>query len=179
MLLQRAITLAAIGILAFTGNHNTAHAEPLAIVHGTSGSDAIKISASYLAAFDNDNDPEPSFELVDTPNDVSSKLISLKKRGSGCADYYTGKHTSIATPCLLSAAIAYIDKIFYSQERWYLWQDCQEARHFNQGIHGSQLANQQQVHQLARPQEVLRWRRFLFFLGWFWILIIWWLLKEA
>ncbi|CDS04122.1 hypothetical protein LRAMOSA07077 [Lichtheimia ramosa] len=91
MLLQRAITLAAIGILAFTGNHNTAHAEPLAIVHGTSGSDAIKISASYLAAFDNDNEPEPSFELVDTPDDISSKLISLKKRGSGCADYYTVK----------------------------------------------------------------------------------------
>ena len=108
MLLQRAITLAAIGILAFTGNHNTAHAEPLAIVHGTSGSDAIKISASYLAAFDNDNEPEPSFELVDTPNDVSSKLISLKKRGSGCADYYTGKHISIGTFYLSSIDLIFI-----------------------------------------------------------------------
>ncbi|KAI8139274.1 hypothetical protein BJV82DRAFT_672850 [Fennellomyces sp. T-0311] len=86
MLLQRAISLAAIGLLAFSNNQFTASAEPLAVVHGTKG-ETIKISANYLAAFDSDDAPEPAFELVDDA-DVSSKLISLKKRG-GCADYYT------------------------------------------------------------------------------------------
>ncbi|KAG2218189.1 hypothetical protein INT45_006824 [Circinella minor] len=87
MLLQRAISLAALGLLAFTSNTQTVNAEPLAVVHGTKG-ETIKISANYLAAFDSDDAPETPFELVEA-NDVSSKLISLKKRGSGCAEYYT------------------------------------------------------------------------------------------
>ncbi|KAI9266611.1 hypothetical protein BDA99DRAFT_536032 [Phascolomyces articulosus] len=87
MLLQRAISLAALGLLAITSNSQTVNAEPLAVVHGIKG-EPIKISANYLAAFDSDDAPEAPFELVDT-NDISSKMISLKKRGSGCADYYT------------------------------------------------------------------------------------------
>ena len=89
MLLQRAISLAALGLLAFTSNTQTVNAEPLAVVHGTKG-ETIKISANYLAAFDSDDAPETPFELVEA-DDVSSKLISLKKRGTGCAEYYTGK----------------------------------------------------------------------------------------
>lgn len=90
MLLQQAISLAALGLIAFTSNQLTVSAEPLAVVHGISGP-PIKLSANYLAAFDDDNAPEVDFELVDNTGDVSSKLISLKKRGPSCAQYYTGR----------------------------------------------------------------------------------------
>lgn len=90
MLLQRAVSLATLGLIAFTSNQLVVSAEPLAVVHGVSGP-PIKLSANYLAAFDADDAPEVDFELVDNTGDVSSKLISLKKRGPSCAQYYTGK----------------------------------------------------------------------------------------
>ncbi|KAI7859090.1 hypothetical protein BDC45DRAFT_432604 [Circinella umbellata] len=101
MLLQRAISLAALGLLAFTSNTQTVNAEPLAVVHGTKG-ETIKISANYLAAFDSDDAPETPFELVEA-DDVSSKLISLKKRGAGCADY----HTVVSSDSCVSVAKKY------------------------------------------------------------------------
>ncbi|KAI7885667.1 hypothetical protein K492DRAFT_157004 [Lichtheimia hyalospora FSU 10163] len=88
MLLQRAVSLATLGLIAFTSNQLTVSAEPLAVVHGISGP-PIKLSANYLASFDADDAPEVDFELVDNTGDVSSKLISLKKRGPSCAQYYT------------------------------------------------------------------------------------------
>lgn len=98
MLLQQALSLVAIGIVAIS-NTQFVKAEPLttsnalAVVHGVKGK-PIQLSANYLAGFDADDAPEPKFELVDTPEaDIGSKIVSLRKRGSGCAEYYTGKLT--------------------------------------------------------------------------------------
>ncbi|KAL1928863.1 hypothetical protein VTP01DRAFT_2649 [Rhizomucor pusillus] len=94
MLLQQALSLVAIGIVAIS-NTQFVKAEPLttsnalAVVHGVKGK-PIQLSANYLAGFDADDAPEPKFELVDTPEaDIGSKIVSLRKRGSGCAEYYT------------------------------------------------------------------------------------------
>ncbi|KAI8388170.1 uncharacterized protein BYT42DRAFT_224717 [Radiomyces spectabilis] len=94
------LSLAAIGLLTLFNTQFVAKADvfswsnKLAVIHGDAPAPtANEVSASYLAPFANEHEPEVDFELVEHDDDdtASNRLSVLRKRGDDCGKYYSAK----------------------------------------------------------------------------------------
>lgn len=160
MLLQQALSLVAMGLFALVNAEPLTVTNNIAVVHGVKG-EPIKISANYLTAFDNEDEPENDFVLVDEPVDIASKMISLRKRGTSCAEYYTGK---IKQPTFTQRGALTDRTLPISQTGRHLPGHRQGLWPYHERIYGLELADQQPMQQLAHQQEVLCQGRLFFFL---------------